>query len=428
MSWIKLCVFSIVTFTVFKYKYIILPFSTYIFNFIGLVCLSWFLTNYIHWYFVMKNLPKVPGDNRSVLITGCDSGFGYLTALKLNSLGFYVFATCLDIESDGAKELPLICTNPRRLKVLQLNVTNESDIIRIVKEVERKEKIGIKFWSLINNAGITIPGPIEWQRSVSVTDYMQILDVNLLGSIRMCRAFIHLLRSHKEAPGSLRTHEKREKYFTSTSGPFNGGRIINISSQAARNIAYGQVSYCVSKAALSKFNEGLSTELSQFGIKCISIEPFFYRTQVHNLNHFENILIDKWNESPKEVQLSYGAESLEESLILSKYFVSSASSVSENLHEVPNLIVDAVTTFEPDPVYNCVPFKFYLLLWLLQILPWNLYYLLNQFQYLFNRLIVYLMTRKWKDESNSKEEKRGKKSFSKDEIDGEKEKNFTTKE
>ena len=59
-----------------------------------------------------------------VLITGCDSGFGKLTAIRLDQLGFHVFATCLTKE--GEEGLKDVCSE--RLNTLHLDVTSSEQI------------------------------------------------------------------------------------------------------------------------------------------------------------------------------------------------------------------------------------------------------------------------------------------------------------
>lgn len=66
-----------------------------------------------------------------VLVTGCDSGFGRETALRLDSLGFNVFATCLT--SEGQTQLTARCS--KRLATLHLDVTNSQEIKEAFKFV-----------------------------------------------------------------------------------------------------------------------------------------------------------------------------------------------------------------------------------------------------------------------------------------------------
>ena len=66
-----------------------------------------------------------------VLVTGCDSGFGRETALRLDSLGFNVFATCLT--SEGQEKLTATCS--KKLIAIHLDVTDSQEIKNTYKFV-----------------------------------------------------------------------------------------------------------------------------------------------------------------------------------------------------------------------------------------------------------------------------------------------------
>ncbi len=76
---------------------------------------------------VLKSAARLKPEGRSVLITGCDTGFGLILAKHLHSLGFQVFAGCLlkNLGGPGAKELEAL--DPGRVHVLQLDVTKDED-------------------------------------------------------------------------------------------------------------------------------------------------------------------------------------------------------------------------------------------------------------------------------------------------------------
>ncbi len=80
---------------------------------------------------MLKSAAQLPVGDKSVLITGCDTGFGLVLAKHLHGLGFRVFAGCLlkKAEGPGAKELEEVaekCQN-KRMSVLQLDVTKDED-------------------------------------------------------------------------------------------------------------------------------------------------------------------------------------------------------------------------------------------------------------------------------------------------------------
>ena len=102
--------------------------------------LSWFLSLLFVFpaiFVVLSVLPKrrvAQYHERYVLITGCDSGFGKLTAIRLDQLGFHVFATCLTTE--GEESLKDVCSE--RLNTLHLDVTSSEEIREVYQEVQSK--------------------------------------------------------------------------------------------------------------------------------------------------------------------------------------------------------------------------------------------------------------------------------------------------
>ena len=70
-------------------------------------------------------------NEKFVLITGCDSGFGRQAAILFNSLGFQVFVTCLTKE--GEEDLKSVCNN--EVRTLRLDVTKHEAIEQAYSEV-----------------------------------------------------------------------------------------------------------------------------------------------------------------------------------------------------------------------------------------------------------------------------------------------------
>lgn len=87
----------------------------------------------IHWY--IRDSYKVESFNQKyVLITGCDSGFGNLLARQLDGKGFPVIAACLT--EKGAADLTAAASP--RLKTLLLNVTDGASVRKAVEFVSRE--------------------------------------------------------------------------------------------------------------------------------------------------------------------------------------------------------------------------------------------------------------------------------------------------
>lgn len=73
------------------------------------------------------------GHNSLVIFwgSGCDTGFGLEAVKKLDTMGFTVLATVLNLESPGALELRACCSP--RLKLLQMDLTKPEDISRVLE-------------------------------------------------------------------------------------------------------------------------------------------------------------------------------------------------------------------------------------------------------------------------------------------------------
>ncbi|XP_069583295.1 D-beta-hydroxybutyrate dehydrogenase, mitochondrial-like isoform X2 [Ranitomeya imitator] len=148
-------------------------------------------------FVAMPALPRgtVPIQGKAVLITGCDSGFGLALAKHLHNLGFTVFAGCLlkDKNGEGAKELQSLCCH--HMKVLQLNVCSQEEVTQAVEFVAKNLEDPSKgLWGLVNNAGISTFGDIEF---TSLDTYKEVAEVNLWGTIRVTKAFLPLVRESK---------------------------------------------------------------------------------------------------------------------------------------------------------------------------------------------------------------------------------------
>ena len=71
--------------------------------------------------------------DKSVFITGCDTGFGNLLAKRLDRLGMHVFAGCLT--ENGASKLK--SESSPNLKTVILDVTDETSIALAVDSVKQ---------------------------------------------------------------------------------------------------------------------------------------------------------------------------------------------------------------------------------------------------------------------------------------------------
>src|SRR5512144_507231 len=110
-----------------------------------------------------------------VVVTGTSTGIGKATALHLAGDGFRVFAGVRNREDGEA----LAARASGDLTAVTLEITDEASIAAAVDSVD--EAVGERgLAGLVNNAGIVVPGPLEFQ---PLPDFRRQLEVNLIGPL-----------------------------------------------------------------------------------------------------------------------------------------------------------------------------------------------------------------------------------------------------
>lgn len=211
--------------------------------------------------------PEADFSGKSVLITGCSSGFGRLTAELIARQGARVFATMRNLPRPEADQLRILAVNEKLdLHVIEIDVMSDAQITAGVAEAEMIN--GGPIDVLVNNAGIGITSPVEVQ-DMEATRLM--FETNVFGPHRMARAVLPGMRSKG-----------------------TGGQIIQISSQLGRVIAPYSGHYSASKFALEAMSEQLAYELVPHKIDVTIIEPGGYPTKVWvNRNIYTSALKDR---------------------------------------------------------------------------------------------------------------------------------------
>ncbi|MGY6551827.1 MAG: SDR family oxidoreductase [Erythrobacter sp.] len=189
---------------------------------------------------------------RSVLITGCSSGFGRLAAELLARQGARVFATMRNLPRREAEQLRILALNEKLdLHVIEIDVTSPRQIADGVAEAEMIN--GAPVDVLVNNAGIGITSPVEVQ-DLEATQL--IFATNVVGPHLMARAVLPGMRKR------------------------GGGQIIQISSQLGRVISPYSGHYSATKFALEAMSEQMAYELVPHKIDVSIIQPGGYPTNV----------------------------------------------------------------------------------------------------------------------------------------------------
>jgi len=182
-----------------------------------------------------------------VLITGCSSGIGKLTAEAAALAGHHVYATMRSptTRNDNAREALKEFAKERKLslRTLEMDVSNVESVKHAVETVIKETQ---RIDAVVNNAGIMSIGLAE---GFAEEQMLQALDVNLMGAFRVSRAVLPYFRANRS------------------------GLLIHVTSVVGRLLFPGCAPYCASKFALEAFAEILHYELAGTGIESVIVEP-----------------------------------------------------------------------------------------------------------------------------------------------------------
>lgn len=180
--------------------------------------------------------------SNAVLITGCSTGIGRATALALARAGYPTWATARRL--DTLSEL-----RAAGCRVLQLDVTDEEAMTRVVRAVEEEHgAVG----TLINNAGRGGGGPVE---EIPLDLVREVFETNVFGLIRMCQLVLPGMRGQRS------------------------GTIVNLGSAAGLVTPPTGCPYAMTKYALESLSDSLRQEVAPFGVKVVLVEPGAVRTE-----------------------------------------------------------------------------------------------------------------------------------------------------
>jgi NAD(P)-dependent dehydrogenase (short-subunit alcohol dehydrogenase family) len=191
---------------------------------------------------------------RWALVTGTSTGIGRAISLKLVAEGINVFAGVRrpgDADSLSAEASRATSPAAGKLCPLILDVTREQEIASAIDRVS--DQVGSNgLWALVNNAGIVVPGPVEY---LSLADWRKQFDVNFFGMCELTRVALPLLRQSVTKLGS------------------GVPRIMFVSSIGGR-VAQPLLSpYTSSKFATTALGDSLRLELHRQGIGVTVLEP-----------------------------------------------------------------------------------------------------------------------------------------------------------
>jgi NAD(P)-dependent dehydrogenase (short-subunit alcohol dehydrogenase family) len=186
---------------------------------------------------------------KRIFITGGASGLGQALALRYARAGWRVCIGDVHVArgEETAAQLAVLGADAH---FVRCDVTADADLAAAATWLEAN-------WGgvdvVVNNAGVAVSGGID---EVSLDDWKWIVDINLLGVVRGCRAFTPLFRRQR------------------------GGRFVNIASMAGLVSPPLSSAYCATKAAVVALSESLRVELEGDGIGVSVVCPAFFRTNL----------------------------------------------------------------------------------------------------------------------------------------------------
>lgn len=185
-----------------------------------------------------------------VLITGCSSGIGLLTAVRFARAGYRVYASMRD-PARGAALLEQAAREGWRLRTPALDVTRDESVAGAVAKLleETEGRIDV----LVNNAGYLCIGPVE---ETTPDELRAQMETNVIGVLRTLRAVLPVMRAQRR------------------------GSVVNVSSVLGRVAVPANGIYQSSKWALEALTETLRYEVRPFGIRVTCVEPGPFKTEI----------------------------------------------------------------------------------------------------------------------------------------------------
>jgi NAD(P)-dependent dehydrogenase (short-subunit alcohol dehydrogenase family) len=180
--------------------------------------------------------------SKAVLVTGCSSGIGRATALRLARSDWKVYASARRPET-----IADLCD--AGCQTLALDVTDEQSMRAAVDTVEQTEgAVGV----LINNAGYSQSGAVE---TVPLDAVRRQFETNVFGLVRLTQLVLPKMRAQR------------------------WGKIVNLGSMGGRLSFPGGGHYHATKHAVEAISDAMRFELRGFGIDVILLEPGLITTE-----------------------------------------------------------------------------------------------------------------------------------------------------
>ena len=189
--------------------------------------------------------------SKVALITGASRGIGRAIALKFASEGYNIAINYIGNQDEALEVQKECCAHGIEAMIYEGDVTDYDAMDQMMKAVlEQFGSIDV----LVNNSGITKD---QLLLKMNTQSFMDVIDVNLKGSIACCREFV------KHAMD-------------------RGGKIVLIGSFVANYGCACESVYSASKAGIVGFCKALANELGNFNFNVNIVNPGFIDTKINN--------------------------------------------------------------------------------------------------------------------------------------------------
>jgi len=191
-----------------------------------------------------------PLENRTALVTGGSRGIGKACAIALADAGANIAVNYVARKADADKVAEEIRKLGRKAAVFQADVSDAKAVAALVRDAERAlGPIDI----LVNNAGIAVRRGLD---DLTEEDFDRTILVNLKSAFLCTQAVLPGMRARK------------------------WGRVINISSGAARGAGVVGPHYNASKAGMEALTRGYAARLAAQGVTVNAVSPSLIATDM----------------------------------------------------------------------------------------------------------------------------------------------------
>jgi 3-oxoacyl-[acyl-carrier protein] reductase len=186
------------------------------------------------------------------IVTGAGQGIGEAIAARLASAGAQIVIA--DLHLGPARQVAeRLRSQGAQADAIELNVIDRASVEAVFEQVGAQSgRIDI----LVNNAGIAGRAAPIWEQSDE--DWQSVVDVNLTGVFRCCRAAIPRMREQ------------------------NYGRVVNIASVAGKEGNPNMVPYSATKAGVIAMTKSIAKEVATQDICVNAVTPAVIRTPILN--------------------------------------------------------------------------------------------------------------------------------------------------